>query len=60
MSLDLSFDDAQQSLILHRLQRLVRTYPVTIIVLDHLRKEQGHKKRTRITIDDIKALYYRL
>ncbi len=50
-----SFDDAQQSLILHRLAELTRKHSVTIIVLDHLRKAQGPRRRYTVTIDDIKG-----
>ena len=50
-----SFDDAEQSKILHRLVELTRKYLVTIIVLDHLRKAQGPRKRQTVTIDDIKG-----
>jgi hypothetical protein len=48
-----SFDDEKQSLILHRLANLTRQHGVTIIVLDHVRKNDG--KRKGITMDDIKG-----
>ena len=50
-----SFRDEEQSVILHRLSDLTRKHTVTVIVLDHLRKEMTQKKRRTITIDDIKG-----
>ncbi len=50
-----SFNDEEQSRILHRLSDLTRKHEVTVIVLDHLRKELTQKARRTITIDDIKG-----
>jgi len=50
-----SFNDEQQSEILHRLSNLTRELGVTIIVLDHIRKTLSGKKRNQITVDDIKG-----
>lgn len=50
-----SFKDEEQSRILHRLSDLTRKHEVTVIVLDHLRKELTQKARRTITIDDIKG-----
>lgn len=50
-----SFKDEEQSRILHRLSDLTRKHAVTVIVLDHLRKELAQKARRTITIDDIKG-----
>jgi len=50
-----SFNDEEQSRILHRLSDLTRKHAVTVIVLDHLRKELAQKGRRSVTIDDIKG-----
>jgi len=50
-----SFKDEEQSRILHRLSDLTRKHAVTVIVLDHLRKELAQRARRTITIDDIKG-----
>ena len=49
-----SFDEADQSLILHGLANLTRK-GVTIIVIDHVRKSQQSGGRRGATIDDIKG-----
>jgi hypothetical protein len=51
-----SFNDEQQSIILHRLANLCRKLNVTIIVLDHVRKrENGAGKNHVLALDDIKG-----
>jgi DNA-binding transcriptional ArsR family regulator len=50
-----SFNDEQQSVILHRLSELTRKYNVTIIILDHIRKSDNGKRRKAISIEDIKG-----
>jgi len=50
-----SFNDEQQSLILHKLSELTRKHNVTIIILDHIRKGDSGKRRKEITIEDIKG-----
>jgi hypothetical protein len=50
-----SFDDEKQSLVLHRLAGLTRRLDTTVIVLDHVRKESGNRKRTELSFDDIKG-----
>jgi AAA domain len=44
-----SFDDEKQTLILHRLANLTRKTGVTLIVLDHLRKDDRAKRRAALT-----------
>jgi DNA-binding transcriptional ArsR family regulator len=48
-----SFRDEDQSLILHRLANLTRKHNVTLIVNDHVRKNDG--KRKTLAVDDIKG-----
>jgi biotin operon repressor len=52
-----SFDDEAQSLILHRLADLTRRTGVTLIVLDHVRKQAsgGRRPNDLLTLDDIKG-----
>jgi hypothetical protein len=51
-----SFDDEQQSVILHRCANLTRETGCALFVLDHLRKGQGNQKRAaELSIDDIKG-----
>ena len=50
-----SFNDEQQSIILHKLAELTRKYNVTIIVLDHIRKGDSGKRRKEISLEDIKG-----
>jgi hypothetical protein len=55
-----SYNDAQQSGILHWLANLTRETGVTIIVLDHVRKQQagrgaGRRTERRLSFDDIKG-----
>jgi hypothetical protein len=54
-----SFDDEKQAVILHKLANLTRRLNVTIIVLDHFRKEgngAGRGKGGRdVSIDDLKG-----
>ena len=51
-----SFDDEEQSAILHSLSNVTRKHDVTLIVMDHVRKRDGQqKKRNALTIDDIKG-----
>lgn len=50
-----SFNDEQQSLILHKLAELTRKHNVTIIILDHIRKGDSGKRRKEISIEDIKG-----
>jgi RecA-family ATPase len=50
-----SFDDAKQSRVLHGLVDLTRRLGITIIILDHVRKQQGKRSRKSISIDDIKG-----
>jgi hypothetical protein len=50
-----SFDDEEQSRILHQLSALTRKYRIAVIVLDHLRKARGKGTKKKITIADIKG-----
>ncbi len=51
-----SFEDKEQSLILHRLSNLTRKHHIALIVMDHLRKDMNQgKSRRRVTIDEIKG-----
>jgi RecA-family ATPase len=50
-----SFDDEQQSVILHRLSALTRKHRIALIVLDHLRKKRSRGTKQRVTIADIKG-----
>jgi len=51
-----SFEDKEQSVILHRLSNLTRKHHATVIVLDHLRKDMNQGRgRRHVTIDDIKG-----
>jgi DNA-binding transcriptional ArsR family regulator len=50
-----SFNDEQQSVILHKLAELTRKYNVTIIIIDHIRKGDNGKRRREISIEDIKG-----
>jgi hypothetical protein len=50
-----SFDDEQQSVILHRLSALTRKHRIALIVLDHLRKNRSKGSKQRITIADVKG-----
>jgi RecA-family ATPase len=50
-----SFNDEQQSVILHKLAELTRKHNVTIIILDHIRKSDNGKRRKEISIEDIKG-----
>ena len=50
-----SFNDEQQSIILHRLANLTRESNVTLTVLDHLRKSDNSKNRSLVSLDDVKG-----
>jgi hypothetical protein len=50
-----SFDDEQQSIILHQLSALTRKHRIALIVLDHLRKNRSKGSKQRITIADVKG-----
>ena len=50
-----SFDDKEQSPLLHKLADLTRRLGITIIVIDHVRKRPVGKGRRAITIDDLKG-----
>jgi len=53
-----SYDDEKQGEILHRLANLTRKLGVTIIVMDHFRKEGnggGKGKHRELTLDDVKG-----
>lgn len=51
-----SFDDKTQGPILHRLAELTRRFDVTMIVIDHIRKQANTgRRRGEIAIDDIKG-----
>jgi DNA-binding transcriptional ArsR family regulator len=52
-----SFDDEAQSKILHRLADLTRRTGVTLVIVDHVRKQStGGRRRTDVlTLDDIKG-----
>ena len=50
-----SFEEADQSLILHGLANLTRRRGVTLIVIDHTRKSQQSGQQRGATIDDIKG-----
>jgi hypothetical protein len=50
-----SFDDEQQSEILHKLSDLTRKLHVTLIIIDHVRKHPGPGRRAELSIDDIKG-----
>jgi putative DNA primase/helicase len=53
-----SFDDEKQGEVLHKLASLTRKLGITILVMDHFRKEGnggGKAKRRELTIDDLKG-----
>jgi hypothetical protein len=50
-----SFKDEDQSKILHKLADLTRKLNVTIIVLDHIRKNNPGRRRSELDIDDLKG-----
>ena len=50
-----SFNDEQQSHILHRLSNMTRKTGVTLIVLDHIRKDDNRNSRKDLSLDDIKG-----
>jgi AAA domain len=51
-----SFADELQSKILHKLADLTRRLDVTLIVIDHVRKQSaGARRRSDLTLDDIKG-----
>jgi hypothetical protein len=51
-----SFDDEEQSKILHQLANLTRKLNVTIVVLDHIRKSGDSRgKRGELSLDDVKG-----
>jgi len=51
-----SFDDEEQSLILHKLADVTRRLGITLVILDHVRKQGGGtKRRGDLSIDDIKG-----
>jgi hypothetical protein len=50
-----SFKDEDQSKILHGLADLTRKHNVTIIIIDHIRKDDTRGKRGELTLDDIKG-----
>jgi KaiC/GvpD/RAD55 family RecA-like ATPase len=50
-----SFNDEQQSVLLHKLANLTRQTGVTLIVIDHVRKDDKSKKRAGLSLDDIKG-----
>jgi len=51
----LSFDDIEQSKILHRLASLTRKHDLTLINLDHLRKFLNSNRKQTSSFDDIKG-----
>lgn len=50
-----SFNDEKQSWILHSLSNLTRKTGVTLIVLDHIRKDDNRHSRKELSLDDIKG-----
>jgi hypothetical protein len=51
-----SFDDKTQGPILHRLAELTRRFDVTLVVIDHIRKQANTgRRRSEVAIDDIKG-----
>ena len=52
-----SFDDKAQGPILHRLSEMTRRLNVTIVVIDHLRKQPSgaYRRRGDVGLDDIKG-----
>jgi hypothetical protein len=50
-----SFDDEKQGIILHKLANLTRRLGITLIIIDHFRKTDGHSKHGLRTVDDIKG-----
>jgi hypothetical protein len=50
-----SFDDEKQSIPPHRLATLTRETGITLGIIDHVRKDANGKKRTALTLDDIKG-----
>jgi hypothetical protein len=51
-----SFDDEKQSKILHKLSDLTRRLKITLIVIDHVRKQaNGGRGRRELAFDDIKG-----
>jgi hypothetical protein len=50
-----SFDDEQQSVILHQLSALTRKHRIALLVLDHLRKNRSRGSKQRVTIADVKG-----
>jgi hypothetical protein len=51
-----SFDDKAQGPILHRLAELTRRFDITLVVIDHVRKQANTgRRRGDIAIDDIKG-----
>ena len=50
-----SFNDEEQSKILHTLANFTRETGVTLIVIDHVRKDDKARKRQTLTLDDIKG-----
>jgi len=50
-----SFDDEKQSVLLHKLANLTRQTGVTLVVIDHVRKDDKARKRAVLSIDDVKG-----
>ncbi len=50
-----SFDDEKLSVVIRRLLTITRKLGATIIVNDHFRKTQNHKKRADLDINDVKG-----
>jgi DNA-binding transcriptional ArsR family regulator len=50
-----SFDDEKLSIVIRRLLEITRRLGTTIIVNDHFRKTQNHKKRIGLDLNDVKG-----